>query len=422
MGLSELKYIALFLPQFHSIPENDEWWGENFTDWTNTRPMQPFFDGHYQPHEPSEEIGYYDLNDVSVMIKQAEMARQYGIYGFCYYYYWFNGKKLLEKPLENMLHEPKVKLPFCLCWANHNWTRRWDGLEEEMLIEQTYDEDTYTRFIDDLYPYFRDSRYIRIDAKPVLLIYQAEKLKNPREATRIWREHAKKAYGIDLFLICVHQSSKTNPNDFGYDAAVAFTPEWRSEDVLSCSEHPTFYDNTVDATLIDYRKNTLSSCIKKTEEYLIFRCVYPMWDNSSRRKKKGAVIVVNNSPDLFKRFLLETSKNTVQQIEPSKRFIFINAWNEWAEGTHLEPCKKYGFKFLEICKEVSCCSEEELFQQGFTDTEIEWLSYMNAKFRIEEKVNKASISRVVIRRLKEVLKKRLPVSILLAYTKRGCSR
>lgn len=172
---NNIKYIALYLPQFHTFKENDGWWGKGFTEWTNTKAAIPLFEGHYQPHEPHNDIGYYDLSDVNVMIKQSQMAKEYGIYGFSYYYYWFNGKKLMEKPLENMLNEPNVNIPFCLFWANHNWTRSWDAGNKEILLEQTYDDVSYKRFIDDIIKYFNDRRYIRINNKPVLLIYEADK-------------------------------------------------------------------------------------------------------------------------------------------------------------------------------------------------------------------------------------------------------
>ena len=372
MESSNLKYIALYLPQFHAIRENDEWWGKGFTEWTNTKPMKPLFEGHYQPHEPSDELGYYDLSDVEVMVKQAALAKSYGVFGFCYYYYWFNGRTLLEKPLRNMLNDARVAIPFCLCWANHNWTRRWDGRDQEMLLEQTYDETTYTRFIDDLAPYMNDGRYIRVDNKPVLLVYQADHVKNPRDAVDVWRTHARSKYGIELHLICVQQSGTTNPDELGYDAAVDFTPKWRSEDALPHSEYPKFLNDDTSAVFFDYRKNTLKSVLR-SEGYKLHRCVYPMWDNSPRRKGAGAFIVVNSSMDLFRRFLVEMSKLTVSDFHPKERFLFINAWNEWAEGTHLEPCKKHGDGLLRICREISSAPRDQLMNMGFEKADIEWI-------------------------------------------------
>ena len=404
METSNLKYIALYLPQFHAIPENDEWWGKGFTEWTNTRPMRPLFEGHYQPHEPSDELGYYDLSDVDVMVKQAELAKTYGLTGFCYYYYWFNGRTLLEKPLQNMLGDARVAIPFCLCWANHNWTRRWDGLDQEMLLEQTYDETTYTRFIDDLAPYLNDERYIRVDNKPVLLVYQADKVRNPKEAVDVWRTHARDRYGLELHLICVQQSGATDPGEFGYDAAVDFTPKWRSEDALPHSEHPKYLKDDTSAVFFDYRKNTLKSVLR-SEPYKLHRCVYPMWDNSPRRKGAGAFIVVNSSMELFRRFLIEMSKLTVSNLDPEERFLFINAWNEWAEGTHLEPCRKHGDSLLRICREVSSMPTDALMNSGFDQTDIEWIrSLVAAPAGNDESARRATTIWRIGRGMKRVLR------------------
>jgi O-antigen biosynthesis protein len=405
MEQSNLKYIALYLPQFHAIPENDEWWGTGFTEWTNTRPMRPLFEGHYQPHEPAEELGYYDLSDVNVMVKQATLAKEYGISGFCYYYYWFNGRTLLEKPLRNMLSEPRVAIPFCLCWANHNWTRRWDGLDQEMLLEQTYDETTYTRFIDDLAPYLNDGRYIRVDNKPVVLVYQADQVANPREAVAAWRNHARTQYGIELYLICVQQSSQTDPGEFGYDAAVDFTPKWRVEDALPSSEYPKYLKDDTSAVFFDYRKNTIKSVLRRVEEYKLYRCVYPMWDNSPRRKGSGSFIVVNSSLELFRRFLVEMSKLTVSDFCFEERFLFINAWNEWAEGTHLEPCKKHGDGLLQICREISSVPKEALMNMGFERVDLEWIGSLVGDLPVrDESVGRVSTVARIIRRLKRVLR------------------
>jgi len=405
METANLKYIALYLPQFHAIPENDQWWGKGFTEWTNTKPMRPLFEGHYQPHEPSAELGYYDLSDVSVMVAQAELAKQYGISGFCYYYYWFNGRTLLEKPLKNMLGEERVAIPFCLCWANHNWTRRWDGLDQEMLLEQTYDETTYTRFIDDLAPYLNDDRYIRVDNKPVLLVYQADQVANPSGAVEAWRSHARTRYCLELYLICVQQSSQTDPSEFGYDAAVDFTPKWRSEDALSPLEHPKYFEDNTSAVLFDYRKNTLKSVLRRGEKYELYRCVYPMWDNSPRRKGNGSFVVVNSSPELFRRFLVEMSKLTVSEFEFDRRFLFINAWNEWAEGTHLEPCKRHGDGLLQICREVSSLPQDKLMSMGFEKIDVEWIASLAGDRRVSDQgVTKGNAVAPIVRRLKRALR------------------
>ncbi len=359
-----VKYIALYLPQFHTFKENDEWWGKGFTEWTNTKPAVPFFEGHYQPHEPHDDIGYYDLSDVNVMIKQAQMAKKYNIYGFSYYYYWFNGKKLMEKPLENMLKNPQVDIPFCLFWANHNWTRGWDGKNHEILLEQTYDKGTNKRFIDDLIPYFNDKRYIRIDNKPILLVYQADEIPNPKETVNEWRKYAKEKYNTELYLISIQQNNTINPEKYGYDAAMEPKPNSISVKSVMTENIPKVADD-VKITFYDYLTDIFISLLRKPVKYKLFNCVYPMWDNTPRRKKNKSWMFLGATPEIFRLFLIEMTKRTVRKFSEKERFLFINAWNEWAEGTHIEPDKKYGYKFLEICQEVGNTDYEVLEKQGF---------------------------------------------------------
>ena len=353
MRQNNVKYIPLYLPQFHTFKENDEWWGEGFTEWTNTKPAVPFFEGHYQPHEPHDDIGYYDLSDVNVMIKQAKMAKDYGIYGFSYYYYWFNGKKLMEKPLENMLNNKEVDIPFCLFWANHNWTRSWDAGNKEILLEQIYDESTNEKFIDDLVPYFKDERYIRIDNKPVLLIYQADHLPNPKQTVIEWRKIAKEKYSLELYLVTVQQNNLLPPQMFGYDAAMETSPNCRTgKSSRFEKEKLPKLPSDVTMTIYDYIKNIFLYILEKEEKYKRFNCVYPMWDNTARRKKKNAWMFLGSTPELFEKFLAEMTLKTILRFEPKEQFLFINAWNEWAEGAHLEPDKKYGYAYLEKCKKI----------------------------------------------------------------------
>ena len=367
---NQIKYLALYLPQFHRIKENDEWWGEGFTEWTNTKPAVPFFEGHYQPHEPHDDIGYYDLSDVNVMVKQAQMAKKYGIYGFSYYYYWFNGRKLMEKPLENMLNTPDVDIPFCLFWANHNWTRSWDAGNKEILLEQTYDENTHEKFIDDLIPYFNDRRYIRIDNKPLLLIYQADQIPNPKASVKNWRKYAKNKYGLDLYLVTIQQNNSLPPNVLGYDAVLESAPNYTAgfTSILEESKKPQL-PSDVEMTFYDYLKNIMYYILSPRPFYKKFGCVYPMWDNTARRKKKLAWMFYGATPDLFQKFLVEMTLKTIKYFKPEEQFLFINAWNEWAEGTHLEPDKKYGYTYLEICKQVFDMDKNMLKKQGFSKKE-----------------------------------------------------
>lgn len=366
MKQNNIKYIPLYLPQFHTFKENDEWWGKGFTEWTNTEPAVPFFEGHYQPHEPHDDIGYYDLSDVNVMIKQAKMAKDFGIYGFSYYYYWFNGKKLMEKPLENMLNNKEVDIPFCLFWANHNWTRSWDAGNKEILLEQIYDESTNEKFIDDLVPYFKDERYIRIDNKPVLLIYQADHLPNPKQTVIEWRKIAKEKYSLELYLVTVQQNNLLPPQMFGYDAAMETSPNCRTgKSSRFEKEKLPKLPSDVTMTIYDYIKNIFLYILEKEEKYKRFNCVYPMWDNTARRKKKNAWMFLGSTPELFEKFLAEMTLKTILRFEPKEQFLFINAWNEWAEGAHLEPDKKYGYAYLEKCKKIRNMNIDEIRNSCF---------------------------------------------------------
>jgi len=237
-----IRSIAMFLPQFHPIPENDRWWGSGFTEWTNVRAGAPRFPGHYQPHVPST-LGYYDLRDPSARAAQAALARQYGIHGFCYYHYWFNGKRLLETPLNEVLRTGEPDFPFCVCWANENWTRRWDGLDQEVLIAQTYSDEDSVAFIRALVPTFRDERYIRVNGRPLFLVYRTGLLPDPRRTTEIWREELHQAGVGDPYLVRVEtglHGPEPRPEELGFDAAMEFAPHWRKigEHLHEVDGHP----------------------------------------------------------------------------------------------------------------------------------------------------------------------------------------
>ena len=351
------RLIAFYLPQYHPIPENDEWWGEGFTDWNNVTAATPLLPGHYQPHVPSE-LGYYDLRDEEARAAQAELARQYGIRGFCYYHYWFNGKRLLERPLEAVLESGEPDFPFCICWANENWTRRWDGQDKAILMQQDYSEEDDREHIRSLLPILRDERYIRINGKPLLLIYRTEIMPDPARTADIWREEVRQA-GLGEILLCrVESFSKCEPAGINFDAAVEFAPDWSSLGPRLRADSKKLREAGGDAGqvcedhfLFDYQTLAETMMAKEPPAWKWLRCVTPSWDNTARRKKDACVFLDSN-PEKYRSWLNRAIENTDARLLGEERVVFINAWNEWAEGNHLEPDRKFGRGYLEATREA----------------------------------------------------------------------
>lgn len=356
---SPARLIAFYLPQYHPIPENDAWWGHGFTEWTNVTKGRPLFRGHYQPHLPAH-LGFYDLRLPEVRRAQAELARQHGIDAFCYYHYWFNGRRILERPFSEVLSSGQPDHQFCLCWANENWTRAWDGGESEILLEQKYDLDDDRRHIRHLFPAFRDRRYLRVEGKPVFLVYRTELLPFPARTAEIWREEARKAGIGELYLIRVESFwGGIDPAGIGFDAAVEFAPDWRNMgkgkyDSLAWRIRrklrlaPTaIWENRV----LDYECLVKAMSAKREPSFTWFRCVCPSFDNSPRRRN-SAVIYHNATPKLYKDWLSVAIRHTMTHRRPEERLVFINAWNEWGEGSHLEPDQRWGLEFLKATRDA----------------------------------------------------------------------
>jgi glycosyltransferase involved in cell wall biosynthesis len=343
----QAKLICFYLPQFHPIPENDAWWGEGFTEWTNVRPAQPQFEGHYQPRIPGE-LGYYSLLDPAVQRRQIELARLYGIEGFCFYFYWFGGKRLLETPTENYLNNPELDLPFCLCWANENWSRRWDGLDSEVLMAQNHSAEDDLAFISYIAKYLRDPRYIRIDSKPLLLVYRPSLLPDMRATTARWRTWCRENGVGEIYLAYTQSFETVDPRDYDFDAAIEFPPNNSAPPNITDSIKPITEDFS--GIVYDWRVFPERSENYTPAKYTLFRSVCPAWDNTARRKNRGAIFH-HNTPQLYQRWLTNAIDDTCRhRANPDERIIFINAWNEWAEGAYLEPDARFGYAYLQVTR------------------------------------------------------------------------
>jgi lipopolysaccharide biosynthesis protein len=351
------KIIAFYLPQFHPIPENDEWWGKGFTEWRNVVQARPRFVGHYQPHIPAD-LGFYDLRLPEIREAQAAMARSYGIYGFCYFHYWFNGHRLLHRPFDEVLNSGKPDFPFCLCWANENWNRAWDGLETEVLIRQAYTFEDDQAHIRALLPALSDRRYIRVDGRPLLIIYRAARLPDPKRTTDIWRAEAVRAGIGDLMLCRVDfpADQGIDPKAAGFDAAVEFQPfgadlgpakcPTRLNRILSKAGLTKKYPPNGDM-IFDYSWFVQHSLRNTVPPYRRFPCVTPSWDNSARRAR-NAFMFRDSSPEIYGDWLAEVVRR--ERARTEEPVVFINAWNEWAEGNHLEPDLVFGHRYLEATR------------------------------------------------------------------------
>ena len=344
------RLIAFYLPQFHTIPENDEWWGEGFTEWTNVRPAKPVFPGHYQPHEPLPELGYYDLTEIKAQQTQIELAKLYGVGGFCFYWYWFGGKRLLEKPVENWLNNKQLDFPFCICWANENWTRRWDGKNTDVLMGQNHSPEDDLGFIAELAPYLRDPRYIRIDGKPLVLVYRPSLLPDPMATSVRWRKWCRENGVGEIYLAYTQSFEMADPKTYGFDAAIEFPPNNASPTVLT--DRVKDLDPEFNGIIYDWNSYVDRSRNYPQPNYRLIRSVCPGWDNTPRRKKGGAIFL-NNTPEEYATWLGNAVTRTLADAPtPDERIIFCNAWNEWAEGAYLEPDTRFGYAWLETTRDA----------------------------------------------------------------------
>jgi lipopolysaccharide biosynthesis protein len=357
----DCRLIAIVLPQFHPIPQNDKWWGKGFTEWTNVAKAKPLFKGHYQPHLPGE-LGFYDLRLPEVRAHQAALASEHGIGGFCYYHYWFNGQRLLERPINDILSSGEPRLPFCLCWANENWTRAWDGGEREALMTQRYSQEDDLQHIRALLPFFADSRYIRINGKPLFIVYKANQLPEPQRTFSTWRQEAMRSGIGDIHLAQFEwggSGTGTDPRAMGLDLSIEFSPDWRNlggryyttrkaKAAIALGLIPRAY---MEHKICDYDDMIKKMLSKSVPDYPFLRCVTPGFDNSARRSKQ-ATVLLNSTPKAYGKWLHKSIEWTLEQHQSDQRIVFINAWNEWAEGNHLEPDAQHGRAYLEATRDA----------------------------------------------------------------------
>ena len=347
-----MQTITFYLPQFHPIPENDLWWGKGFTEWTNVTRAKPLFRGHYQPHIPAD-LGFCDLRLGEARNAQAELAKEYGIDGFCYWHYWFNGKRLLERPFNEVVASGEPDFPFCLAWANESWSRRWLGEEKALLAQQTYSLEDDLRHAKWLMERFVDQRYIRVNGRPLFLVYHPRHLPDPVRFTELLRETCRKHGEEDPYLVGIDAHCRRyDCRQIGFDMTLRFEPQ------LGClrfSKRDRFYLPKIvfnllkgkmafDLKVYDYAEaRRLMNKDRLQHPYI--PCVFVSWDNTPRRGRNG-VIITGSTPELFGEGVRDAVKLS-SQLPEGERLLFINAWNEWAEGNHLEPDQRFGRKFLE---------------------------------------------------------------------------
>ncbi|WP_319581966.1 glycoside hydrolase family 99-like domain-containing protein [uncultured Pseudodesulfovibrio sp.] len=368
---SAVKALAFYLPQFHPIPENDQWWGEGFTEWTNVAKALPMFQGHDQPKYPTA-MGYYDLRLPEVMRKQSELAKQFGIHGFCFHHYDFSGRRVLETPVDNLLKSPDIDIPFCLCWANENWTRRWDGADEDVLLAQDHSPEDDIRFIEAMARYFADPRYIRIEGKPFFIVYKPEQLPNAQETLIRWRRHWNEKHGEGLYIAMAQSFGAKDPREWGFDVAIQFPPHNFSWTYPRLNQELTTVPDFA-GHIFEY-EDFAASYVSADPEYTLYKTVCPSWDNTARRGVNG-IIYANSTPAKYKSWLKAASEWTVANHSPDEAFVFINAWNEWAEGAYLEPDRTHGYAYLNATSQVLAAFPQAMRNEHLSTGKVLFISH-----------------------------------------------
>lgn len=344
----KLKIICHYLPQYHSFPENDEWWGKGFTEWNNVTKATPHFIGHMQPKLPYD-IGFYDLSIKENIIKQIKLAKQYGIYGFSIYYYWFNRHRLMEKPLDIILDNKDLDINFCINWANENWTKRWDGGDKEILIKQDDDPENLKYCIQDMEKYIRDERYIKVKGKPLIIIYKPTLIQDIELMIDNWRKYLRDVGIGEAYIVAVKTFEITDKYKQIFDGFIEFPPFGMEIQVMN--NRLKYFNKKFKGVVYDYKKMVDEKTYLRKFDYKLYRGIFPAWDNTPRRQYTPDIFW-GSTPDLYETWLEDLAEDTINNNNLDEKMIFVNAWNEWAEGACLEPDRNYGYAYIQATRNV----------------------------------------------------------------------
>lgn len=348
----DIKLFAFYLTQYHPTKENDEWWGKGTTEWNNVARAVPQFLGQSQPRLP-DELGYYDLRIKDVMRRQIELAKQYGVYGFCFYHYWFGeGKRILEKPLNMFLEDKTLDIPFFYCWANHNWYKKFQGTSDEVLIKMPDDKSIYMQYVKAISADMKDERYYKINGKPVLMVYRPSDIPNVHEVLKAWREDTEDEGFTGLYVIAVHEiGERMDYRKKGFDASSEFHPTTISNLLSKVPADAKLINSAFSGSIYDYTKIVSSQLYNSYSAPKLYKSAMTFWDNTARRNSR-ALVFTNESVSAYKKWIYDLIDYNRANSNLDDNLAFINAWNEWGEGAYLEPDKQYGYALLEATREA----------------------------------------------------------------------